>query len=198
MRLFAAFQELIRGKLRRSGLPADFDTGQSCAGAGACSVDHTIHPLHYFLDVQGIERPLSRLLVVTFHQMRLVPSSSHGEAAHGVRELQGCNCQIALADGHRNRLSGIPLLAKRPYLPLGGWHDSFRLVGQIDARTLSEAGLLGVEGNPVDAKPHTYVVKVNVAGLFDPAMKRNGSMPGVAFVKVPVKARAATAANGKG
>src|SRR5262249_41283377 len=143
---------------------------------GAAFIHDAIHAVDDLLYVRRIQRPLARRLFVSFHQMRLVPDTAHRKAADSGGELERGDGQRALSDGNGDRFSGIPLLPAVPYLPVGGGYDSLGLVGEIDAGPVAVARHIGVEGDLVDTHAVTDVVEIDIAGLDDAAMQRDGSV----------------------
>src|SRR6267378_7297284 len=89
--------------------------------------------------------------------MGLLKNAAHGDAANGVRELQGSGDNGALAGGHRNRFTRIPLAMKDAPDPFRGRHQPGQLLGEIDTSLTSQPQFTAVVGNAVDAFPTTAV-----------------------------------------
>ena len=87
------------------------------------------------------------------------------DSANGDGHLQRSHGGGALADGHRDGLARIPVLAEVADLPLAGGHQPFGLVRKIDAGLVAIADHLGVLRDAIDAQPVAHVVEERVAGL---------------------------------
>src|SRR6266478_4577188 len=99
--------------------------------------------------------------------MGLLKNAAHGDAANGVSELQGSGDNGALAGGHRNRFTRIPLAMKDALDPFRGWHQPRQLLGEIDSGLASQTEFSGVVGKAIDAQAHSDVVEKDVTGLED-------------------------------
>ena len=66
---------------------------------------------------------------------------------------------------------------------------------QVDARLRAQSGLMRIECDLIDSGAVARVVKVNVAGLYDASVQRNGAVAGldVALMILAVKRCAAAA-----
>ena len=99
--------------------------------------------------------------------MWLFENAAHGDPANGVRELQGSGDNGALAGGHRNRFTCVPLAMKDALDPFRGRHQPWQLLGEIDSGLASQTQFTAVVGKAVDAQTHPHVVEENVARFED-------------------------------
>ena len=141
LRRLAALQ---RNHLRRSGLARDVTPGEPAASAGARRVHDHPQPVVQRRHGGRLQRelpagagggtgfqplPSSTALI----SVRGEPRAAVGDRRHHHGQRNRRHRDLPLADGHRDRLAGVPLLARPGLLPRGRRHDALHLVRQIDA-----------------------------------------------------------------
>ena len=106
--------------------------------------------------------------------LRRAPPGDHG--GHG-RDLDRRHLELALADGHGDRLSGIPGRLEGLHLPLRARHEAFLLADEVDAGLPAQAEAGGGLGDRVDAHPPAERVEIDVARVPDRVGQVHGPVP---------------------
>ena len=88
-----------------------------------------------------------------------------GDRRHVDRHRHRRHRDRALADAYRDRFAGVPLLMPGLLLPLGRWHQTRDLVGQIDAALHAKPEQRGPLVDAIDAEHVGDGVEVDVARL---------------------------------
>src|SRR5690242_2523797 len=190
-----AFQDGVGGELRGSGFAANLEAGDARASPGAAFVDDAVEAVNHLLNVVFVKLryPGSWQILSVLQQVRAVPFAADGDAADVGGKLNGSNRGGALADGDRDRFTGIPFFAIVTDLPFRRRDDAFGFMRQIDAGFVAEADHFGELGDTIDAQAIADVVEERVAGLNDALMQLDVSVDGVALEVVAVEGGAAGA-----
>src|SRR5258708_22689311 len=157
---FAAYDDVIEFGLVRGATGAVDDVGHR--------VLHVLQRLGIDLDSVLYDRRI-RLGDVTvesldvLYELRLIADAAVGNLRRDLRHLERSGCDIALADGDRERFGGIPSLVVTLLLPCGRRDGAGIFVIEIDAALDAEAHLVGPLCDSIDAEFCSDVVKINVA-----------------------------------
>src|ERR1019366_8895436 len=109
-------------------------------------------------------------------ELRPIADAAVGDLGGDLRHLERRGRDVTLADGDRERFRGIPSLVEALLLPRRRRDGAGILVIEIDAALDSESELIGPFRNPIDAKPFSDVVKINVARPHDRIVQLDGAV----------------------
>src|SRR5881398_3655751 len=108
--------------------------------------------------------------------MRGVEHTAARQSSDRRSELERRDLQVALADGYRDGLTGIPFLALHTNLALGRRDYARGLTREINPGFPSHAGQLRILGDILDTDEIPHVVKINIAGMNQAGQQVYGAM----------------------
>jgi hypothetical protein len=117
----------------------------------------------HFRIVRGLNQP--RRQVRRVNHVWNYHAPIHRDGAHRAHQLYWRDRHCALADAHRNRLSGEPFLFEVADLPFFRGHHAAHFVGQVDAGLLAQSKGGCVFCDAIDAEFFRQCVKENIARL---------------------------------
>ena len=174
----AASAALVRDDLSRPGLAGDVFSRDARSSAGTAAVDHHPHPVADRLQLLGRDVELrlcgrrrhrlpaaAAAVVDRLDEVRCDTRAAVGDRRHVDRHRHRRHRDRALADSYRDRFAGVPLLVPGLLLPLGRWHQTRDLVGQIDAALHAKPEQRGPLVDAIDAEHVGDGVEVDVTRL---------------------------------
>ncbi len=176
-----------RNDLGRAGLAGDIDSRNVRRGSRAFRQQHPAHRIRDHVPSRGLKRNffyfrIVRGLHVPLRQVRRINHVRHNHApihrngADRAHQLHRSDRHRALADAHRNRFPGEPLLLEIADLPFFRRHHAAHFVRQVDTSLLPQSKGGRVFCDAIDAKFFRQRIKENIAGLVNRFRQVDGAM----------------------
>ena len=134
------------------------------AGGSMFAVNHQLETAVDLGKIIRVQRKIDRAWIVgVHHHMWGDQPAAVGEHGERSGELDSGGEHGALADGHRDRFTGVPRRPTHPPAPFGVTDETGRLGWEADTGAPAESENLEPQSHSVDAQPLTELVVVDIA-----------------------------------